>query len=175
MEFVNTWKQNINLVIWRWAYQAFFYQLHFYYSHLLLTACRHITGSWINLQCHCKKYLYELKWFSDIRKWFSDIRNFLISENQHDFLISENHILISEINFWYQKMIFWYQKISTIFFISEIHVFSDIRNSIFRYQKLFLYIRNYFLISEIPIFWYQKIISDNQKTEFLISENHFLI
>ena len=38
-------------------------------------------------------------------------------------------------------------------FISEIGVFSDIRNSIFWYQKLFFL----YQISEILIFWYQKI------------------
>ena len=53
-----------------------------------------------------------------------------------DFLTSENDFLISRINFWYQKM----------------PRFSDIRN--------------YILVSETPIFWYQKIISDIRKSNF---------
>ena len=69
--------------------------------------------------------ILQLYWFSDIRK----LSHFLISEN--DFLISENKYLISENNreflisenghdFWYQKFVY--------FLISEICVFSDMRN-----------------------------------------------
>ena len=98
--------------------------------------------------------------FLNIRKWISDIKNY--------FLISNFNIWYQKItrliNFWYQKMvmIFLYQKFM-YFLISEIHVFSDIKNScIFLYQKID------FLTSEFQIFLYQKI-------EFLISKNDILI
>ena len=81
---------------------------------------------------------------------------FLISENDFliaeiDFLISENHFLISENRYDFyirNSCIFWYQKFD--FLISEI-IFD---------------IRNYFLILEIPIYWYQKIITDIRKWNF---------
>ena len=95
-------------------------------------------------------------------------------------MISENYFLVSENHFQIQK-----NGLDNKLLISEIR-FSDIRND-------FLYFRNYYLISEIPIFrnqqmisdikqnkfspirkyfWYQKMprFSDN-KTDFLISEN----
>ena len=93
------------------------------------------------------------KSFSDIRKSFSDIRKSLSDIRKC-------------VNFWYQKLIsdirksfsdirkqvrFLYKKFM-YFLISKIR-FSDIRN-------YFLISENYFLISEIPIFWFQKIISD---------------
>ena len=71
--------------------------------------------------------------------------------------------MIWEINFWHQKINFWYQKIITIFYI---------RNScIFWYQKFdflisFADIRNHFPITEIPTFWYKKMISDIGKSNF---------
>ena len=87
-----------------------------------------------------KSIFWFQKWIYDIRKWFSDTRNL--------FLISENHLLISENMYDY--------------FISEIHVFSDIRNSIFWCQKLFSDIRNSdFLISENN---FQKLFSDIRKS-----------
>ena len=90
----------------------------------------------------------KLDWFSDIRKKarISDIRNnFLISEVRAYFLISENDFLILE------------NRCDIL--ISEIRVFSDIRNSIFWYQKFF--------------FWYEKLFSDIRNSDFFISENHF--
>ena len=100
---------------------------------------------------------YIRKWFSDIRNSISDIRKchtLLISENISDI---RNHFLISENGH--------------DFLISEICVFSDIRSSIFWYQILFFDIRNCFLISEILIFWYQKIISDIRKSDFWYKKN----
>ena len=118
----------------------------------------------VQMLCLPPVFYAKLDWFSYIRKKtrMSDIRNYyLISEIRAEFLISEIRTILwyQKIIFWYQKIIFWYHKISTnfwyakkgtIFFISEIHVFSDIRN--------------YFLISEI-VFWYQKLrFSDIRKS-----------
>ena len=63
--------------------------------------------------------------------------------------------MTSKLIFWYQKINFWYQQIN--FWIQKI---------IFWNQKLFFDIRKYhdILISEIPIFWYPKIISDIRKS-----------
>ena len=90
-----------------------------------------------------------------------------------DFLISDINIWYQKISFWYQKINFWYQKMCE-FLISE-------NDHDFLYQKFMYFlkseiwfseIRNYFLISEILIFWYQKIISDTRKSNFWY---HFLI
>ena len=95
-------------------------------------------------------------WYQKIIFWYQKI-NFSGIRNSYDFLISENDFLIS---FWHQKIStnFCYQKNHFLisenlflmsenmydFFLSEIHVFSDIRN--------------YFFISEI-IYYHVVLVS----------------
>ena len=129
--------------------------------------------------------------FSDIRNYFliSEIHtDFLVSEILMIFWYQKIILWSQKMFFWYQKIYIWYQKIiensdirkSLSDIISDIRKsfciiiqwaqFFYIRNSCIIWNqkfdlptsKIFLEIRNYFLISEILIFWYQKIGTEIQ-------------
>lgn len=116
-------------------------------------------------------------WYQKMIFWYEEFE-FLISKITNHFLISKNIIFDIKI-FWYQVFEYFISSFKNSFYdIKKYLLFSDIKNLISWYQKIYFIILtnvSHFVISKNRIFNITNSFNDIRNLILFISQNDFII